>query len=52
MCNWFGSMYARFDKAFITFYMIAMFNQGLWIMCTLALKDYYKEYLILDPGEM
>ncbi len=52
MCNWFGSMYQRFDKPFVTFYMIAMFNQGFWIMCTLALKDYFKEYLILDPGEM
>jgi hypothetical protein len=29
-----------------------MLGQGLWIMVLLAVKDYYKEYLELDPGEM
>jgi len=24
----------------------------MWIIATLAVKDYYKEYLGLDPGEM
>ena len=52
MCNWLGSMYDRFDKPFITFFMVQNFNHGLWIVATLAVKDYYKQYLGLDPGEM
>jgi MFS family permease len=28
------------------------FNHGLWIAAVLAVKDYFKEYLGLDPGEM
>ena len=52
ICNWIGSMYTRFDKPFVTFFMLQCFNHGLWIMTTLALRDYYKEYLGLDPGEM
>ena len=52
MCNWFGSFYERFDNPFITFFIIQNFNHGLWIAATLAVKDYFKEYLGLDPGEM
>lgn len=27
-------------------------NHGLWIIVNLAVKDYFKEYLGIDPGEM
>jgi len=52
LCVWLGTMYTRFDKPFITFFMLQSFNHGLWIIATLAVKDYYKDYLGLDPGEM
>lgn len=52
MCNWYASMYDRFDGPFITFFVLQNFNHGLWIVATLAIKDYYKVYLNLDPGEM
>jgi Na+/melibiose symporter-like transporter len=52
LCNWLGTMYDRFDKPFITFFMIQNINHGMWIIATLAVKDYYKDYLGLDPGEM
>jgi MFS family permease len=45
-------MYERFDKPFVTFFIVQNINHGLWIAVTLAIKDYYKEYLLLDPGEM
>jgi hypothetical protein len=45
-------MYDRFDKPFVSFFMVQNFNHGLWIIAVLAVKDYYKEYLGLDPGEM
>jgi hypothetical protein len=52
LCNWYGSMYTRFDKSFIAFFTAQNINHGLWIIAILAVKDYYKEYLKLDPGEM
>ena len=52
LCNWLGSMYDRFDTAFVTFFIIQNINHGMWIIATLAVKDYYKDYLGLDPGEM
>ena len=52
LCNWIGTMYDRFDKAFVTFFILQNINHGLWIIAVLAVKDYYKEYLGLDPGEM
>ena len=52
ICNWVGSMYQRFDKPFVTFFILQNINHGLWIIAVLAVKDYYKEYLGLDPGEM
>lgn len=51
-CNWLGSMYERFDGTFVTFFIVQNINHGLWVAATLAVKDYYKEYLHLDPGEM
>ena len=45
-------MYDRFDNSFLTFFIIQNINHGLWVVATLAVKDYYKEYLGLDPGEM
>jgi hypothetical protein len=45
-------MYERFDKPFVTFFILQNINHGLWIIAVLAVKDYYKEYLGLDPGEM
>ena len=51
-CNWFQSMYTRFDNTFVTFFIVQNINHGLWVAATLAVKDYYKEYLHLDPGEM
>jgi hypothetical protein len=51
-CNWVSSIYERFDAPFVTFFIIQNFNHGLWIAAILAVKDYYKEYLGLDPGEM
>jgi len=32
--------------------MFENFHHGLWIMVVLAVKDYFKAYLGLDPGEM
>lgn len=52
LCNWVGSMYDRFDSAFVTFFITQNINHGMWIIATLAVKDYYKDYLGLDPGEM
>ena len=52
LCNWLDSMYERFDVPFITFFIVQNINHGLWIIATLAVKDYYKAYLNLDPGEM
>ena len=52
LCNWYGSMYRRFDSPFVAFFTIQNINHGMWIIATLAVKDYYKEYLGLDPGEM
>lgn len=51
-CNWIASLYERFDKPFVTFFIVQNINHGLWISAVLAVKDYYKEYLGLDPGEM
>jgi hypothetical protein len=50
-CVWLGRMYDRFDKPFMTFFIVQNLNHGLWIIVNLALKDYYKQYLQLDPGE-
>jgi hypothetical protein len=50
-CNWIASFYDRFDTPFINFFILSNFNHGLWISAILALKDYYKDYLKLDPGE-
>ena len=44
-------MYERFDHPFVTFFMVQNINHGMWIIATLAVKDYYKQYLGLDPGE-
>ena len=52
LCVWIGTMYERFDKPFVTFFILQSINHGLWIVATLAAKDYFKEYLGLDPGEM
>ena len=52
LCNWIGSIYNRFDKPFVTFFIVQNINHGLWIVATLAAKDYFKEYLGIDPGEM
>ena len=52
ICVWLGTMYERFDKPFVTFFILQNLNHGLWIIAILAVKDYYKEYLGLDPGEM
>jgi hypothetical protein len=52
ICNWLARMYDRFDKPFMTFFILQNINHGLWIIATLAVKDYYKAYLGLDPGEM
>lgn len=52
LCNWIGSMYKRFDNPFVTFFIIQNINHGLWIVASLAVKDYFKQYLGLDPGEM
>lgn len=46
-----GSFYERFDTPFINFFILQNFNHGLWVSAILALKDYYKDYLHLDPGE-
>lgn len=32
--------------------MVQNFNQGLWVMVTLAAQDYFKVYLGLEPGVM
>ena len=50
-CNWLSEMYRTFDKPFVTFFIAQNLNHGLWIMVNLSLKDYYKSYLGLDPGE-
>ena len=42
LCNWIGTMYDRFDKAFVTFFILQNINHGLWIIAVLAVKDYYK----------
>ena len=52
MCTWLNTMYDRFDHPFMTFFIIQNINHGLWTIVTLAVKDYYKAYLGLDPGEM
>ena len=52
MCNWCGSFRDRFDKPFTTFFIVQNINHGMWIIAVLAVKDYYKEYLGLDPGDM
>lgn len=52
LCVWLGTMYERFDQPFISFFIIQNINHGLWIIATLAVKDYFKVYLGLDPGEM
>ena len=52
LCTWVGTMYDRFDNPFMTFFIIQNINHGLWIVATLAVKDYYKVYIGLDPGEM
>lgn len=51
-CVWIGTIYTRFDPPFITFFMFENFHHGLWIMVILSVKDYFKAYLGLDPGEM
>ena len=51
-CNWLASMYTRFDRSFVTFFIVQNINHGFWVCVNLAVKDYYKEYLRLDPGEM
>lgn len=50
--NWLGSMYERFDKPFMTFFIVQNMNHGLWTAVMLATNDYYKAYLHVDPGEM
>jgi len=45
-------MFDRFDKPFVAFFTIQNINHGMWIIANLAVKDYYKDYLGLDPGEM
>lgn len=52
MCNWYGTFYDRFDGPFVMFFAAQNLNHGLWIMATLAVKDYFKTYMGLDPGEM
>lgn len=52
LCGWISSMYKRFDRPFMTFFIVQNINHGLWIAAVLAVKDYYKQYLGLDPGEM
>ena len=44
-------MYERFDEPFVTFFILQNFNHGLWIIAVLAVMDYYKEYLGLEPEE-
>jgi MFS family permease len=44
-------MYDRFDNPFLNFFIIQNINHGFWIAAILAVKDYYKAYLHLDPGE-
>ena len=51
-CNWTRTLYYRFDKSFVTFFIVQNLNHGFWVCATLAAKDYFKEYLHLDPGEM
>lgn len=51
ICNWLDTMYERFDKPFMTFFIVQNINHGLWIAAVLAVKDYFKAYLKLDPGE-
>ena len=51
-CNWLGRMYTNFEPSFVTFFIIQNINHGFWVSVVLAVKDYYKEYLGLDPGEM
>jgi hypothetical protein len=52
LCTWLSTMYQRFDSPYVTFFIVQNINHGLWIIATLAVKDYYKTYLALDPGEM
>ena len=42
-CNWFGSIYHRFDKSFVTFFALMNINHGLWIMVKLAVMSYFKD---------
>lgn len=51
-CNWIGSMYERFDRTFVTFFILQCINHGLWYSVKITVKDYFKDYLHLDPGEM
>lgn len=51
LCNWIGTIYDRFNPPFVTFFLVSYINHGLWIGAVLAVKDYYKAYLKLDPGE-
>jgi len=52
LCNWLASFYKRFDRPFATFFIVQNINHGMWVLAVLAVKDYYKEHLGLDPGEM
>ena len=50
-CNWMKTVYERFDSSFVTFFIVANINHGFFICVKISVKDYYKEYLHLDPGE-
>jgi MFS family permease len=52
MCTWLKTMYDRFDMPFVTFFIVQNINHGMWIIASLAVKDYYKAYLGLEPGDM
>ena len=51
LCNWIQSIYDRFDHSFVTYYIVQSINHGLSIIVIIALKDYYKQYLGLNPGD-
>lgn len=50
-CNWMGTLYERFEGSFITFFIVANLNHGFFVCVLISVKDYFKTYCHLDPGE-
>lgn len=49
--NWFKSLYKRFDASYLNISIAEAANHAFFVCVDLSVKDYFKNYLKLDPGE-